>query len=206
MPVQYSPPAKNTRPQRDQAVITPKARAPLSRTPSGNQLSENLDRGPPMEGEGPSRRGGVKSRRSRSFSVFLGVYPSISQGPRYILGEAEAEDGEASEETEVETALAGVPEASEAANPAHSNEPLVSQAEPNFLKIMEQMTQFMGQLTQAVTPRDNSKPPAFKTPSMKEPDYFDGTQSHKLRGLLQSRQLISHNDPENFSSDWKKVL
>ncbi|MBW0590036.1 hypothetical protein O181_129751, partial [Austropuccinia psidii MF-1] len=118
----------------------------------------------------------------------------------------EAEDGDASEETEVETALEGVPEASEAANSAHSNEPLFSQAEPNFLKIMEQMTQFMGQLTQAVTPRENSKAPAFKTPSMKEPDYFDGTQAHKLRGLLQSCQSISHNDPANFFSDWKKDL
>ncbi|MBW0508325.1 hypothetical protein O181_048040 [Austropuccinia psidii MF-1] len=122
------------------------------------------------------------------------------------LGEAEDEEGEASKETESETALAGVPEASEAANLAHYNQQLVSQAEPNFLKIMEQMTQLMGQLTQEITPRDNSKAPVLKTPSMKVPDYFDGTQAHKLRGLFQYFQLISHNDPENFFSDWKKVL
>ncbi|MBW0585458.1 hypothetical protein O181_125173 [Austropuccinia psidii MF-1] len=89
---------------------------------------------------------------------------------------------------------------------AHSNQPLVSQAEPNFLKMMEQMTQFMGKLTQAVSPRENSKAPAFKTPSMKAPDSFDGTQAHKLRGFIQYCQLIFHNDPANFFSDRKKVL
>ncbi|MBW0580670.1 hypothetical protein O181_120385 [Austropuccinia psidii MF-1] len=134
-----------------------------------------MDRGPPMEGAEPSRRG-------------------------------EADQGEESEETEVAAALAGAPEASEAPNLALSNQPLVSQAEPNFLKIMEQMTQFMGQLTKAVAPRDTSKVPAFKTPSMKAPDSFDGTKAYKLRGFIQSCQLIFHNDPENFFSERKKVL
>ncbi|MBW0590755.1 hypothetical protein O181_130470 [Austropuccinia psidii MF-1] len=149
MPVQHSPPANNTRSQRHQAVLTPTARAPLDRTPSVNQLSTNLDRGPPMEGEAPSTRGGVKSRRSRSFSGLLGGYPGISQGPRSRSGEAEDEEGEesveeeGSEETEVAAALAGAPEASEALNLAHSDQPLVSKAEPNFLKMVEQMTKFM---------------------------------------------------------------
>ncbi|MBW0511270.1 hypothetical protein O181_050985 [Austropuccinia psidii MF-1] len=165
-----------------------------------------------MEGAAPSRRGGVKSRRSRSFSGLLGGYPGVSQGPRSRLGEAEDEEGEESveeeesEETEVAAALAGAPEAPEAPNLALSNQPSVSQAEPNFLKMMEQMTQFMGQLTQAVAPRDTSKVPAFKTPSMKAPDSFDGTKAHKLRGFIQSCQLIFHNDPANFFSDRKKVL
>ncbi|MBW0478460.1 hypothetical protein O181_018175 [Austropuccinia psidii MF-1] len=113
---------------------------------------------------------------------------------------------EESKEIKVATAFAGVPEASEAANIAHYNQPLVSQAEPNFLKMMEQMTQFMGQLTQAISPRDNSKAPELNTPSMKAPDSFDGTQAHKLRGFIQSCQLIFHNDPANFISDRKKVL
>ncbi|MBW0497703.1 hypothetical protein O181_037418 [Austropuccinia psidii MF-1] len=188
MPVQHSPPAKNTRSQRHQAFLTPTARAALDRTPKFHQLSANLDRGPPMEGAAPSRRGGVKSR----------------------LEEAEDKEGEESveeeesEETEVAAALAGAPEASEAPNLALSNQPLVSQAEPNFLKMMEQMTQFMGQLTQAVAPRDTSKAPAFKTPSMKAPDSFDGTKAYKLRGFIQSCQLIFHNDPENFFCDRKK--
>ncbi|MBW0470218.1 hypothetical protein O181_009933 [Austropuccinia psidii MF-1] len=130
----------------------------------------------------------------------------MSEGARARLGEAEDEEGEESEETEVATALAGVPEASEAENLAHSNQPLISQAEPSFLKMMEQMTQFMGKLTQAVSPRDNSNAPEFKTPLMKEHDSFDGTQAHKLRGFIQSCQLIFHNDPANFFSDRKKVL
>ncbi|MBW0482354.1 hypothetical protein O181_022069 [Austropuccinia psidii MF-1] len=155
-----------------------------------------------MEGEASSRRGGVNSRRSISFSGFFGCYPSISQGPRSRLGEAEDEEGEESEETEV----AGAPEASEAENLDHSNQPLVSQAEPNFLKMMEQMTQLMGKLTKAVAPRDNSKAPAFKTPSMKVPDSLYCTQAYKLRGFIQSCQLIFHNDSENFFSDRKKVL
>ncbi|MBW0471721.1 hypothetical protein O181_011436 [Austropuccinia psidii MF-1] len=86
MPVQNSLPAKNTRSQRNQAVLTPTARAPLECTPSVHLLSANFDRGPPMEGEEPSRRGCMKSRSSRSFSGLLGGYPGISQGPRSILG------------------------------------------------------------------------------------------------------------------------
>ncbi|MBW0558060.1 hypothetical protein O181_097775 [Austropuccinia psidii MF-1] len=115
----------------------------------------------------------------------MGGYPSIPQGPRSISGEAEDEEGEESEENEVAAALEGAPEASEAPNLAHSNQPLVYQAEPNFLKRMEQMIQFMGKLTQEVSPRDTSKSPAFKTPSMKAPDSFDGTKAYKLRGFIQ---------------------
>ncbi|MBW0465460.1 hypothetical protein O181_005175 [Austropuccinia psidii MF-1] len=74
-------------------------------------MSANLDRGPPIEGEAPSRRGGVKSTRSRSFFPLCG-YSSISQGPRSRFGEAEEEEGEDSEETEVATAFEGSPQAS----------------------------------------------------------------------------------------------
>ncbi|MBW0574738.1 hypothetical protein O181_114453 [Austropuccinia psidii MF-1] len=137
-----------------------------------------------MEGAAPSRRGGMKSKRLRSLSGILGGYPGMSECARARLGEAEDGEGEESEETEMATALAGVPEASEAANLDHSNQSLVSQAEPSFLKMMEKMTQFMGQLTQAVSPRNNSKAPVFKTPPMKAPDLFDGTQAHELRGFI----------------------
>ncbi|MBW0568693.1 hypothetical protein O181_108408 [Austropuccinia psidii MF-1] len=41
---------------------------------------------------------------------------------------------------------------------------------------------------------------------MKAPDSFDGTQAHKLRGFIQSCQLLFHNDPANFFSERKKVL
>ncbi|MBW0573297.1 hypothetical protein O181_113012 [Austropuccinia psidii MF-1] len=91
-------------------------------------------------------------------------------------------------------------------NLAHYNQPLFSQAEPNLLKILEHMTQFMGQLTQAVAHRENSKAAAFKTPSMKEPACFDGSQAHRFRVFIQSCQLIFHNDPANFFSGRKKVL
>ncbi|MBW0546582.1 hypothetical protein O181_086297 [Austropuccinia psidii MF-1] len=87
MPVQHSPQAKNTRSQRNPAVLTPTTRFPLDRTLLVEQLSENLDRGPPMEGEAPSRRGGMTSRRSRSFSGLLGGYPGMSEGERARLGE-----------------------------------------------------------------------------------------------------------------------
>ncbi|MBW0533352.1 hypothetical protein O181_073067 [Austropuccinia psidii MF-1] len=99
-----------------------------------------------MGGAASSKNAGVKSRRSRSFSGFLGGYPNIPQGPRSRLGEAENEEGEESVEG-----------ADSEETP--SDQPLVSQAEPNFLKMMEQMTQLMGQLTQYVSPRDNSRAP-----------------------------------------------
>ncbi|MBW0558605.1 hypothetical protein O181_098320 [Austropuccinia psidii MF-1] len=164
MPVQHSPPAKNTISQRHKAVLTPAARAPLDCTPSFHQLSANLNRGPQMEGAEPSRRGGVKSKRSRSFSGLLGGYSSISQGLRSRSGEAEDEEGEESEETEVADALEGAPEASKAPYISPSNQTLVSKVEPSFLKMMEQMTQFMGKLTQSVSPRENSRAPALETP------------------------------------------
>ncbi|MBW0519191.1 hypothetical protein O181_058906 [Austropuccinia psidii MF-1] len=41
---------------------------------------------------------------------------------------------------------------------------------------------------------------------MKAPDYFDGTQAHKLRGFIQSFQLIFHDDQASFFSYRKKVL
>ncbi|MBW0589457.1 hypothetical protein O181_129172 [Austropuccinia psidii MF-1] len=136
----------------------------------------------------------------------------MSEGARARLGEVEDEEGEESVEeedsgeTEVADALANAPEVPQGSNLALSSQPLVSQTDPSLLKMMEQMTQFMGQLTQAVAPRDNSKAPAFKTPSMKPADSFDGTQGHKLRGFIQSCQLIFHNDPANFFSDRKKFL
>ncbi|MBW0513567.1 hypothetical protein O181_053282 [Austropuccinia psidii MF-1] len=200
MPVKHSPPAKNTRSQRNTAVLTPTARAPLDHTPSVHQLSENLDRGPPMEGEEPSRRGGMKSRRSRSFSGLLGGYPGMSEGARARLGEVEDEEGEESveEEDSGEAEVADAPEVSQGSNPTPTSQPLVSQSDLSLLKIMEQMATIMGKSSQEAAPRDNSKSPALKTPSMKEPDSFAGTQAHKLRGFIQSCQLIFHNDPENF--------
>ncbi|MBW0511038.1 hypothetical protein O181_050753 [Austropuccinia psidii MF-1] len=164
-----------------------------------------------MEGETPSRRGGMKSRRSRSFSGILGGYPGMSEGARERLGEVEDEEREESVEeensgvAEVADAFENVPEVPQGSNIAPTYQPLVSQPDPSLLKIMEQMATIMGQLSQAAAPWDNSNAPALKTPSMKAPDSFDGTQDQKLRGFIQSCQFIFHNDPETFFSDRKKV-
>ncbi|MBW0540679.1 hypothetical protein O181_080394 [Austropuccinia psidii MF-1] len=212
MPVQHSPPDKNTRSQRNPAVLTPTPRVPLGHTPSVHQLSANLDRGPPMEVEAPSRRWGMKSRRSRSFSGLLGGYPGISEGARARLEEVEGEKGEDSMEeedsgeTEVADALENAPEVPQGSNLTTTNQALVSESDPSLLKIMDQMATIMGQLSQEAANRDNSKAPAFKTPSMNAPDSFDGTQAHKLRGFIQSCQFIFHNDPENLFSNRNKVL
>ncbi|MBW0578060.1 hypothetical protein O181_117775 [Austropuccinia psidii MF-1] len=141
MPVQNSPPAKNTGSQRNSAVLTPTARVPRDCTPSVHQLSANLDRGPPMEGAAPSRR-----------------------GARARLGEAEDEEGEESVEeedsgeTEVADALPNAPEVPQGYNLSLSSQPLVSQTEPSLLKMMEKITQFMGKLTQEVAPGTMTKP------------------------------------------------
>ncbi|MBW0554643.1 hypothetical protein O181_094358 [Austropuccinia psidii MF-1] len=196
MPVWHSPPGKSIRSQRNTAVFTPTARVPLDRKPSVHQLSESLHRGAPMEGAAPSRRGVMKSRRSRSFS---GLLVEDQEGEESV-------EEEGSGDTEVENALANAPEVPKGSNLALTNQPLVSQSDPSLLKIMEQMATIMGQLSQAAVPRDNSKAPAFKTLSMKVPDSFDGTQAQKLRGFIQSCQLIFHNYPASFFSDRKKVL
>ncbi|MBW0486161.1 hypothetical protein O181_025876 [Austropuccinia psidii MF-1] len=48
--------------------------------------------------------------------------------------------------------------------------------------------------------------PAFKNPSVKAQECFDGTQPFKARSFIQSCQLIFHNDPANLSQEKKKVL
>ncbi|MBW0506284.1 hypothetical protein O181_045999 [Austropuccinia psidii MF-1] len=59
---------------------------------------------------------------------------------------------------------------------------------------------------QAASVSESSRQPAFKPPSMKAPECFDGTQFFKLRSFIQSSQLIFDNDPANFSQDRKKAL
>ncbi|MBW0511234.1 hypothetical protein O181_050949 [Austropuccinia psidii MF-1] len=47
-----------------------------------------------MEGAAPFRRGGMKSRREKSFYGSLGGYSGVSEGARAILGEVGDEEGE----------------------------------------------------------------------------------------------------------------
>ncbi|MBW0477892.1 hypothetical protein O181_017607 [Austropuccinia psidii MF-1] len=146
MPVQHSPPGKNTVSQRNPAVPTLTARVPLDCTPSVYQMSIDLDRGPPMEGAGPSRRGGMKSRRSRSFSGRLGGHPGMSEGAKARLGEVEDEEGE--ESVEEEDSLANAPEVSQGSNLAPTNQTTVSKCDPSLLKLMQKMATIMVQFSQ----------------------------------------------------------
>ncbi|MBW0530771.1 hypothetical protein O181_070486 [Austropuccinia psidii MF-1] len=207
MPIRHSPPARKTRSQaRTQAVLTPTPRAPLDGTPAVPQLRAKLDRGPILEGAAPSRKEGRGPRRSSSFSVVVGGFPGTS---RTIFG-GPGEDGEGEEENSVEEeesdgtegVLAPVGESQGAEGPTL---PPSNQSEPSLLAIMQQMTQIMVNLQEASS-SEESRPPAFKTPSMKALECFDGTQPFKVRSFIQPCQLIFHNDPENFSQDRKKVL
>ncbi|MBW0521575.1 hypothetical protein O181_061290 [Austropuccinia psidii MF-1] len=74
MPIQHSPPARQTR---TQAVLTPTPRAPLDGTPAVPQLRAQLDRRPIMEGAAPSRKKGRGPRRSSSFSGVVGRFPGL---------------------------------------------------------------------------------------------------------------------------------
>ncbi|MBW0493663.1 hypothetical protein O181_033378 [Austropuccinia psidii MF-1] len=193
MPLQHSPPARQTRSQaRTQAVLTTTPRAPLDGTPEIAQLRAKLDRGPILEGRVP--------RRSNSFSGAVGGFPGMSR-PMF---RGPGEDGEEEEENSVEeegsngteAALApvGASEGTRGPTLAQSYQPVSHQTEPSLLAIMQQMTQIMANL-QAAASSEVSRPPAFKTQSMKALECFDGTQPFKVRSFIQSCQLIFHNDP-----------
>ncbi|MBW0462423.1 hypothetical protein O181_002138 [Austropuccinia psidii MF-1] len=197
MPVQHSPPARKTRSQaRAQAVHTQTPRAPLDCTPSVPQLRAHLDRGPNWkEGRG--------KRRSSSSSGVVGGLTGISRttlkGPGED-GEEEEEsfvEEEASDGTEGIPAPVGASQGSGRPALAQSNQPVSHQSEPSLLAIMQKMTQIMANL-QAASSSEESRPPAFKTPSMKAPEFFHGAQPFKVRSFIQYCQLIFHNDPANF--------
>ncbi|MBW0591940.1 hypothetical protein O181_131655 [Austropuccinia psidii MF-1] len=122
MPIQHSPPARQTRSQaRTQAVLTPTPRAPLDGTPAVSQLRAKLDRGPILEG------------RKRAKKI---------KGP--------GEDGEEEEENSVEEeesdgtegvpAPVGASQGTEGPTLAQSNQPVFHQSQPSLLAIMQQMT------------------------------------------------------------------
>ncbi|MBW0462845.1 hypothetical protein O181_002560 [Austropuccinia psidii MF-1] len=70
---------------------------------------------------------------------------------------------------------------------------------------MQQMTQIMANL-QVASSSEESRPPAFKTPSMKAQECFYGTRPFKVRSFIQPSQFIFHNYLENFSQDREKAL
>ncbi|MBW0506691.1 hypothetical protein O181_046406 [Austropuccinia psidii MF-1] len=121
--------------------------------------------------------------------------------------EGPGEDGKEEEENSVEEedydGTEGVPAPVGASQGIGG--PTLAQSEPSLLAIMQQMTHIMENL-QADSSSESSRLPEFKTPSMKEPECFDGTQLFKVRSFIQSCQLIFPNYPENFSQDRKKFL
>ncbi|MBW0556404.1 hypothetical protein O181_096119 [Austropuccinia psidii MF-1] len=137
-----------------------------------------------MKGAAPSSKEGRGPRRSNYFSGEVGIFPGLSRtnfkGPR--------EDGEEVEENSVEE------EGSDGTEGASAP-----------VGHPQQITHIMANL-QAISPSESSRPPAFKTPSMKVTECFDGTQPFKIRSFIQSCQLIFHNEPANFSQDRRKVL
>ncbi|MBW0512067.1 hypothetical protein O181_051782 [Austropuccinia psidii MF-1] len=137
-----------------------------------------------MEKEAKSRKEGRGLRISSSFSGVVGRFPGLPTTSLKVPGEDDEEEGENSVEEEE----------------SHGTE-----ATPAPVGHLKQMTQLMANL-QAASSSESSRPPAFKTPSMKAPEFFDGTQPFKVRSFIQSCQLIFHNDPANFSQDRKKVL
>ncbi|MBW0559624.1 hypothetical protein O181_099339 [Austropuccinia psidii MF-1] len=98
MPVQHSPPERQTRSQaRAQDFLTPTSRAPLDSTPEVPQLRAQLDRGLHLEGAESSRKEGRGPRRSSSFSGVVGGFPGILRTTFKVPGE----DGEEEEENYV---------------------------------------------------------------------------------------------------------
>ncbi|MBW0519644.1 hypothetical protein O181_059359 [Austropuccinia psidii MF-1] len=185
MPVEHSPPARQTRSQaRTQAVLTPTPRAPLDGTPAVPQLRAKLDRGPKMEGAAPSIQEGRGPRRSISLSGVVGGFPGVSRTSLKVPGEDDEEEEENSVEeeqsdgTEAAPAPVGASEGTRRPTLAQSDQPVSHESEPSLLAIMQQMTQIMA------NPQASSSSESF----------------------IQSCQLIFHNDPANFSQDRRKLL
>ncbi|MBW0549885.1 hypothetical protein O181_089600 [Austropuccinia psidii MF-1] len=156
MPIQHSPPARQTRSQaRTQAVLTLTSRAPLDGTPAVPQLRAQLDIGPCMEGAAPSRKEGRGPRRSSSFLGVVGGFPgtsmTICKGPGEYGEEEEDNSMEEEESDGIEGAPApvGVPEDTGGPTLAQSDQPVSHQSAPSLLAIMQHMTQIRANLQEA---------------------------------------------------------
>ncbi|MBW0519042.1 hypothetical protein O181_058757 [Austropuccinia psidii MF-1] len=191
MPIQHSPPEIHTISQaRTQAVLTPTSRAPLDSTPAVPQLRAQLDRGPIMGGEAPSRKEGRGPRRSFSFSGVVGGFPGLSRTSLKVPGEDYEEEEENSVQREESEGTYSAPSPVGASQGigrptlAQFDQSISHQSEPSLLAIMQQMTQIMANLQEASS-YESSRPPAFKTQSMKAPEFFDGTQPFVVKSFIQ---------------------
>ncbi|MBW0525002.1 hypothetical protein O181_064717 [Austropuccinia psidii MF-1] len=189
MPIQNSPPARQTRSQaRTQGVLTPTLTSPLYGTTAVSQL-----RAP------HGRRSTMQEGRKRAKEIELIL--------RSEDGEEEENSVEEEESDGTEGALAplGASQGTGGATLAQSDQQVSHQSEPSLLAIMKQTTQIMPNIQEASS-SESSRQPAFKTPSMKALEFLNGTQPFKFRSFIQSCQLIFHNYPANFSQGRKKFL
>ncbi|MBW0589413.1 hypothetical protein O181_129128 [Austropuccinia psidii MF-1] len=130
MPIQHSPPARQTRSQaRTQAVLTPTERATLDGTPAVPQLRAQLDRGP----HGPGEDGEEEEENS--------VEEEDSDGTEGVPAPVRASQGTGG------------------ATLAQSNKPVSHESEPSLLAIIQKMTQIMPNLPEDSS-YEASKPPA----------------------------------------------
>ncbi|MBW0494018.1 hypothetical protein O181_033733 [Austropuccinia psidii MF-1] len=161
-----------------------------------------------MEGAEPSRKEGRGPRKSNFFSGVVGRFPGLSRTTFKGPGEEEEEtsvEEEDSDGTEGVPCPGGASQGTGEQTLAQCHQPVSHQSEPSLLAIMQQMNHIMANI-QAPSSSESSRPPALKTPSMKAPECFDGTQPFKVSSFVQSCQLIFHNYPANFSQERKKVL
>ncbi|MBW0469816.1 hypothetical protein O181_009531 [Austropuccinia psidii MF-1] len=145
MPIQHSPPARQTSSQaRPEAVLTATSRAALEGTPAVPQLRAQLDREPILEGAQPSRKEERAPEDQIHYQEQLAGFQEL-QGPfTEVLGKV---------------------------------------SEPFLWAIIQKMTQIMAN-PQAASSSESSRPPAFKTPSMKAPECFDGAQPVNVRSFI----------------------
>ncbi|MBW0485559.1 hypothetical protein O181_025274 [Austropuccinia psidii MF-1] len=116
-----------------------------------------------MEGEAPSRKEGRGPRKSSSFSGVVGTFTSIQRTTLKGPGDNDAKKEENSVEEEESKVLRLLVLLWGNIKP-----------EPSLLALMQQMTQIRENL-QAASSSGASRPPALKTLSMKEPDFFERT-------------------------------
>ncbi|MBW0484165.1 hypothetical protein O181_023880 [Austropuccinia psidii MF-1] len=178
MPVQYSPPARQT------------------------ELMQYLKPlGPIFKGAEPSRKKRRGPRRSNCFSGVVGWFPESSRTTPKGPGEEEEENSVEEGESYGNEGVPSPVRASQGTGGpmlAQSKNLVSHQSGPALLAIMQQMTQIMANI-QANSSSEASRPQAFNTLSMKAPEFFDETQPFKVSSFIQFFQLIFHNDMANFS-------
>ncbi|MBW0482868.1 hypothetical protein O181_022583 [Austropuccinia psidii MF-1] len=203
MPVQNSPPASQKKFQaRTKAVLTTTLKDPLDITPSVPQLRANLDRGPIWkEGRGP--------RRSSLFSGVAGSFPGISTTLPRGLGKGNSEEEEESDSTEPAPAAVGEFQVPGGPTLAQSIIYLSFISLNNlYWKLCKKLLELwpIFKLLNLCNLQAASRPPAFNTPYMTAPDYFNWNVPFKVRSFIQSCKLIFHNEKANSSQDRKQLL